>query len=315
MSDISATSHESQTRYYRPSGRFSPFGLGAGALASMLAGAFLAVAYAYVDANCPFIYLNLILCFIFGVLIARINAVVARTFKCRNNSMLTVATAASALFSYYIAWAAWINAIIGRNSKASAPGIWAFANQPGEMWEYIQAIHEIGTWSISKDPINGKMLLAVWICEFILFLASAIWYIRSTGNEPFCEECENWCVRYPLSLKFRVIPEMDSVEFFNRIKAGEFEIFLTAGWPNASDAMFYEATLEYCNRCGRTHVLTIDRIITGFRNGKSAYNKTTLIKHMLLSQEDFGRIQRIFTDMLMEKGVEAPEFRAKNAAF
>jgi hypothetical protein len=178
--------------YYKPSGEVTVTGLSAGLFGGLFVGFVLAFIYAYLLAYIPFIYLNVLCAVGYAFGLGCVVGWLLKSGKMRNPVVGAFVTVLVSLFSYYVCWAVWLAAMLGRSDvDASALSL---ATHPGTLLGLILLVNEHGAWSIAKSPVTGILLWVIWGIEALIVLVGPpfiAWGVLT--SEPFCEFCGEWC--------------------------------------------------------------------------------------------------------------------------
>src|SRR4051812_23425629 len=154
--------------YYKPSGEVTVAGLSAGLFGGLFVGFVLAFIYAYLLAYIPFIYLNVLCAVGYAFGLGCVVGWLLKSGKMRNPLVGAFVTVLVSLFSYYVCWAVWLAAMLGRSDvDASALSL---ALHPGTLLGLILLVNEHGAWRIAKSPVTGIFLWVIWGIEAVIVL-------------------------------------------------------------------------------------------------------------------------------------------------
>ncbi|MDD4892140.1 MAG: hypothetical protein PHU85_19630, partial [Phycisphaerae bacterium] len=266
-----AAAFEPDQVYYRHSGHFSIAGLLLGFLGGVGVGVPLAVLYGVISFYDPIIYINLLLTLGFGLAVAWTAAKVMKFAKVRNTVLACTVALAAMLVAYYVSWVSWVWAVM-QSAKQPVP-FFSLLVSPRVMWFLIQAINEVGAWSIghSESTVSGLALWGVWLGEAVYLLGASVYGAKRALSQPFCEVCQSWCAKSSLKFKARTCPA-DTVR--PRLEARDFSILTELGQSPAGAYYWLEGDVYSCPRCGQLHTLTVTSV--SVTPGKSA--KDTKVK-------------------------------------
>src|SRR4051794_22838506 len=130
------------TGLYKHSGRFTPVGLVLGIIAGVATSVVAAIIYAYGDLYIPLIYLNVLLCVVFGAAVGVVSAMAMRFGKVRNIPVALLIVTLVTAVAYYLCWVVWISAVIDRYGQGrDFSWIW-LAIHPQAVWAIATRINE-----------------------------------------------------------------------------------------------------------------------------------------------------------------------------
>ncbi len=193
------------SKYYQPSGRFSPSSFLYFILSSAIVIPILALAYTYLIWYIPFFYINFFITagFGFGVGIA-ISHLAVKIGKVRNSTLALVFGLLGGLIALYFSWAIWVDLVfnIGESYGNSRIGIttsnieflqvFGLILQPDTLFSFISEINKTGTWGIRGSAVSGTILTIIWVIEFLIVLILSIIFPYIKAKTPFCEEDNKW---------------------------------------------------------------------------------------------------------------------------
>lgn len=184
--------------YYRPSKKFSPFGMLAVFLTTAIAGAALSILYLFLVRICPMVYLNFLIAFVFGGFLGFIASRICKLFKIHNQLAVLIGMFLGIIVYTYIKWAFFVNYTFTGSYFNSFFDIVFF---PGTVWDAIKIINQEGTWTLGSGvqnlgshAVSGIMLWAVWIGEFILLTILNISLALSQVKTPFIDHENQWAI-------------------------------------------------------------------------------------------------------------------------
>ena len=272
--------------YYRHSGKVGPLAvpyiLGFG-----LAGAFiLGPVYAYVDYFIPIIYLNLVACVFYGVIIGMLVGAGAKRGKVRSESVAVLGGLLVGLIALYVAWVFWFRAA----SEGRFMTFW-----PPTLWEAIREVNARGVWRLRGSVVKGTTLYIAWIAEALTIVgSSALVAYLSTPDEPFCEGCDSWIKDKRLVSPLQVIA--DPKAFRARLERGEYEEIIALRPVPAGDPSFTSLELLHCSKCRQSFFLTAkETTITIGDDGSAKRHQKTLVGNMVIESGLYDALSQQWT--------------------
>lgn len=282
--------------YYKPSGEVTLAGLGAGIFGGLIVGLVLAFVYTYLIVYIPFVYINFLctagyvcgLGFVIGWLL--------RSGKMRNPVVGVFAAAVVSLICYYICWAVWFSAMLGRGDYDVSA--FTLASNPSAMLALILRFNEHGAWSMGsgKTPVTGIFLWIVWAVEGLAVLVgppAIVWSVLT--SEPFCEYCGEWCEedRGLVSLA-----QAEPAGLKQAFESKQFERLKSVGAKDSGASDWYKLDLHRCKRCDRTNTLTVkSEKITFDKKKNSKVESKTIMSKLVLSPPELEELRRVSREL------------------
>lgn len=208
--------------YYKPSGKV-PVGALIGSLLVGIAGAIvLAVTYIALQWFIPIVYFNVFITIGFGAGLFFVLNFCFKQWKLRNKGVAMVITLLVALIGLYAQWALFISLMYNAEgtmggdtwvkSSFSLEGFKAFFMHPSFIWEAMQGLNEVGTFTLKKSTVSGAALWAVWTIEMaIIILTPIILTFRGITIYPFSEKDEVWMNKRVLPGRLKYVEDKDAV--------------------------------------------------------------------------------------------------------
>lgn len=280
---------------YKHSGRAPVGGISLGAIMGLTAGAILAVVYAYSIAYIPIVgYFTFILSIGFGGLLALFTAGGLRLGKVRNGPISTAVGITVGLIAFYISWAVWVYATLGRADVELS--LVALIMQPKVVWELVGTINELGAWSIKSFTPTGAVLWALWGVEALLIIGPSL-LIAIINSDPFCERCNTWCSKEQ-RLKERTLGDVDP-GLLKDPKSWRGLRMLDRLSPRApDDTDWLRLDLHVCDpECRKTQALDVVRVSTRQdSDGQMKEDVESIVQGLLLSNADVDRLRTVSTN-------------------
>jgi hypothetical protein len=279
-------------------------GLGAGLFGGLFVASVLAFIYAYLLAYIPFIYLN-VLCTV-GYMFA-LGCVVGwllKSGKMRNPVVGVFVTTVVSLFAYYVCWAVWLSAMLGR-AKVDASAF-SLAVHPTVLLNIILSVNEHGAWSISKTPVTGIFLWVIWGAEALIVLIGPpvlAWGVLT--SEPFCEFCGEWCDEDKGLVS---LAQSEQVGLRRTFESKEFERLKAVGAKESGAPDWYKLDLHHCKSCDRTNTLTVkSQKITFDSKGNAKVKTSDFITKLLLAPAEVEDLRRVSRELTRPAPTPAPQ--------
>lgn len=306
MSGASRAAATSNGLYYKPSGEVTVAGLAAGILGGLLVGVVLAFIYSYLIAYIPFVYVNALCTAGYVCGLGFSVGWLLKSGKMRNPAVGVCLTVIVSLVCYYVCWAVWLSAMLGRGDYDVSA--FTLASNPLAMFRLILSVNEHGAWSIghSKTPVTGIFLWVVWAVEGAAVLIgppAIVWGVLN--SEPFCEFCGEWCEEdQGLVSLGQAEPEGLKQVFESK----QFERLKSVGAKDSGAADWYRLGLHRCKRCDRTNTLTVKSEKIAFdRKGNSKVESKDLLSKLVLSQPEVEELRRVSRELTLPPPAPARE--------
>jgi len=193
------------SKYYQPSGKFSPASFLYFILCLAIIIPILALIYTYLIWYIPFFYINVFITVGFGFAVGiAISHLAVKMGKVRNATLALLFGFLGGIFALYFSWAIWVDLVInaGESYGNSRIGIttsnieflqvFGLALQPDKLFSFITEINKTGTWGIRGSAVSGTILSIIWIIEFLIVLVISIFSPLFRAKIPFCEMDNKW---------------------------------------------------------------------------------------------------------------------------
>ena len=274
---------------YRASGRIGALTLPLFA-AGIVAAAGTAWLYQMGMTWIPYIYVNLVLCGLFGAGIGVAGAFAVRRGNCRNRVValaLTLPLAAGGIAaSYYWAYQSTLSKLAEHDPGASVADIrnevtfsrWVDARK--EAGWTMSSSHSSSSSKSSPD-ISGAGVFVLWGLEALTILGIALVIVDTEVEKPYCETCERWCTSKPLSLG-----GLTRVDVEHAVALGDLmplvDIQVRSDGDGAHSLLL---TGHICDGCSDTGYLSVDEKTVTRAKKQTKTTTAHLIKYALLTRE------------------------------
>jgi len=287
-----------KSTYYTHSGRAPAKGLILAIAGGAAASSLLALVYAYFDAACPFIYLNMVGTAIVGTVAGIVTGRLLVRGLVRNNLAAATAGAAVGLIALYVAWAAWPGALIDKPTTDLR-----FAHlltSPAALWATITAINHQGAWKFDGRIQSGVVLWLAWAGEAAYFMGLGLyWARRYVASEPFCEVCQHWC-----GFEARVLEThgWDAERLKHCLESKDLTQLAALGPRTPNDVEWFRIDLRRCRGCGNTATLTAKRVELVSEDGKVGEKIEVVLDGLMVSGPEIERLRNFRFDTPENRG-------------
>ncbi|HEX8912047.1 MAG TPA: hypothetical protein VF796_06775 [Humisphaera sp.] len=287
-----------QSLYYKHTGRVTATGLLVTILVGLPAAVLAGVVYAYADLYIPLVYLNALLAVGFGVGLGALCGSVLRWGKVRNVPVSLGIIVMLAAVAYYACWVAWVCGVIDRYGDPGDRdfGMVDLAVRPGFLWELVERVNEVGTWSLGRSSsssygkthntnVSGAFLSAIWLAEAAAIFGGAVVIGRKlAGDLPFCEACDRWSNK-PRTIVTTAPGDVNLLR--SELEAGRYDYLahLYAS-PKDGGATWWEVQHHRCGGCQAFHTITVVQATrTVDKKGNETIARRSLVHRLVVSAE------------------------------
>lgn len=265
--------------YYAPSGRLPPQAVALAAAGALLV-AVPAWLYAWLTIHSPFVLLDWFAMIAFAVAMGWAAERAARLGKARNPVSMGRLGLAIGVAGCYAHWAAWL-------AIADAGSFTSLLAEPHAMWRYAMTLADSEVRRIAGMRIEGSVLVAGWIVEFILLTTLPRSLARAVAEEPFCELTNTWATPFALPRKFAWIDEPQVA--VHRLETAPDQLFSILGACSDRDPVRYSAVTLY--RGGGDPFISIDNIeVRQDAKKKDKKTKRPVLAYLRLPAMDADRL-------------------------
>jgi len=204
----------STSKYYQESGEISPVNFALGAVGLLIITLILGYIYGILSYYIPIVYANIVLAIGLGFALGFAIRLVYRLAKCRSKKSRLTLMILGLLFVTYFQWTAFLDSLLlGRFPTPIEMAGWIF--DPSNLSGLIGQIYEHGTWGFGDSdsaPINGPILLAIWLGEIFLTAMPSLKSVGALEVYPYSESLGQWYPKYTLEDDFESIASKNSIE-------------------------------------------------------------------------------------------------------
>jgi hypothetical protein len=172
-------------RVYRHSGRFTPQGIVLPLLAAAVLGFPLGLLYAYLLRWIPFVYINVLATFGYGLVFGWLTLRLLKSGRVRNTAIAIAVGTLAGLIAVYSEWSGHLHALL-----KDPPLVF----RPDQILTGMAFLYKNGSWGLhGGDSVTGIPLAIVWLVEAGIIIGMAVLlplgFVRDT---PYCEESRCW---------------------------------------------------------------------------------------------------------------------------
>lgn len=291
--------------YYRHSGKFALGGVLLAIGFGLIVGVACAWLYAWLVHWDPIVYINVLACIGFSLVVGMVVSSTLQSHKCRNAVVAGSATFLVALISFYASWLVWLHALTDISTSA-------LLQHPAEMWRLILYVNEKGAWSVRGDVVNGIPLWIVWSCEAVCILGLPVFTVVHNMQEAtYCELCDRYAKREKAvcSVKAGTAPSVQdkkalksylgglkahAAELKQHVEMKDFAYLEQLGAVQPGTIAWYDFDVASCPQCNMTNTLSVaQRQRVEVKKGKPKTSQRNVLRRLLLSATEADTIRKI----------------------
>ncbi|MBK8720890.1 MAG: hypothetical protein IPL95_00975 [Saprospiraceae bacterium] len=267
---------------YTPSGKFSIFSILLFLILAFLVFPLLGYIYALCLVNIPFVYINFLLSWGFGMSIGFLLSKVVISFgKVRNKRLELIFGILGGFIALYFHWAIWLTLIMQSSFSTESVGssstsfnfslFQSIVTHPVELFKTVTEINGIGTWGIKSSTIKGGFLWFIWAVEFLGIMFFAI--TATNGAElPFCEVTNKWFKRKTIS-PMAFIKDKDA--FLASIENSDYSYF--EALEKGDKAFDHSSLFLYNSEMGENYLTVVNHILKVNSKGESEFEDDNVV--------------------------------------
>jgi hypothetical protein len=290
-------------QYYQHSGKVTAHGILLAAAIGLPAAVLMGIAYAYADLYSPIVYLNILLAIGFGVGIAWVCGKILQVGKVRNVPVSLAIIGVITAVAYYVCWVVWVFGTFDRFVGVDDPAgsTLKLATNPGALWDAINFINSVGTWTIgrassssgSRANVSGTALWIVWIGEALLIFGAAFALGRKlAGDKPFCEKCDRWCEP---ARTVASVAAGDPARLRSEIEGGQYA-YLQELRNHEIGGHWWQVDQNWCGGCNGFHTITVQEITRSVdKKGNEQRQKRKIIDRLIVTPAQVEQIRASLT--------------------
>jgi hypothetical protein len=247
----------SSPNYYKHSGRVPPASVALALVGGLLSALIVGFLYGQGMARIPVVgKITFVIAAAAGAAYGAVPALLFRKGHGRSTPVGAGIAALCTVVGHYVAWAAWVSVVLNRDTEG--PGTFDLVLSPGDLWETIDRISEVGAWSLrSSSPVTGGVLWGLWALEglIVLGVGAALGGGLAMGGV-YCEHCGRWCKEEEGRVMLNPAPP-EAVK--PRLEAQDFAVLNEIG-PLAQDGPALRLDLAWCEGCDKTHAVALSKL-------------------------------------------------------
>ncbi len=265
VSPLTVSTSPSGDYFYTSSNRFLPGRLLAGLAVGTFLMLILSLIYAYAISYIPLIYINIVLCFGFGIVIGFLASLLSFVVRNRNRAIAWLCAIALTGLALWFSWGFWVSTLTDELSLfgdflayMNPIAILLVAIEVTGVEEYMNIGKLFGPRGL---PITGFGLALLWLLEAGMIAVTALWtFSKNSRNLSFCEECKNWTETIHTSSHLLMVEDEEA--FRETLASGDFdELLALRVVPN--DDHFTTIAINSCG-CGQTFLLTVNDVVISY---------------------------------------------------
>lgn len=265
--------------YYRPSGKVSLLTLPSVAVVATLVFP-LDWLYAWLTWEIPFVYINFLITFGFGLILGVATMTALDKGHCRNRTAACLGGMLIGLAGWYSQWGAWLHMVLA--GRGNIPGWLTLCTHPGQLWSLLAYVNEVGVWSLRRSSENatGAWLDLFWGIECFILLGCPVLGAWLQAGAPYSETHRRWFAKETLTTRFAAVEDIPA--FVSRLELD----------PRQAAEALGELASQPCDadRFARVdfHVcpgeeiayLSLDNVTWSTRNGKRKEQRETVLSYL-----------------------------------
>lgn len=279
--------------YYKHSGKFNP-GMWSAALALLVIAAVVVGAiYGAIVYYMPLVYVNGLLCVVFGVGMGFAVGKVAEWIHIRNNIVTVLTAVLVVLAAEYGAFVGWLFTV---SQEYEQPLTIMQSLDPSILINKVTILASVGIWGLFGDePVKGTLLYIIWLIEAAILLGGAV--IIAYGvvvDEAYCENCKQWIKSGDSFGPFAYLANKDDVK--NRLEQGDFSALeqMQAIDEANEPRQFSTLSLNRCSNCDNMYLLSIkNTTLKTNKEGKVEEDHDKVVQNMLIDGESNELIKAV----------------------
>ncbi|OGX87521.1 hypothetical protein [Hymenobacter coccineus] len=302
--------------YHQPSNKMPLSGALLFLVGGAAAAAVLALVYIYAIWYIPFIYINVVLCGGFGLLLGVALARLARAGKLRSPRGVGALAAVVALGAVYLEWGVYLTMLFGTETPTAAadsdvaskvvssaglsvastsfsPSLFAtILAEPAHMWNAMRQINETGTWSLKSATPSGLLLWAIWLIEAAIIVGGAYLVAVAQAGEPFSEATDTWADEETLPHPVGYIAQ--AAEARQAFETGQFHLLTPHVAENELD-QFACVRLHRAPNDDACQFLTLENVtVKRDRKGKITQKTANVVQRLAISPAAYQALKTQF---------------------
>ena len=280
------------SKYYQPSGKFSPLSFLYFLIACIVGIPILAYLYTTITLLIPFPYINFFITIGFGFAVAILVQFLAINLgKVRNGMIALLFGFLGGLWAYYCQWGFWLHNAGGLGDILSITDI---LGSPGFIYELIGNIKEEGFWEMKGSRVRGTFLLIIWIIEALIIIGLSTLIPMPAAGRPFCEINNQW-------FKSKQLPAfnylMEERNIINSLESGSMDILKEVSIAEDSDKVSHSLFTLFANETNENYLSIENKMATRNDKGEIEFQDTQVVEYIEISEELSNALNAYRTDI------------------
>lgn len=271
-------------RTYKHSGKVAPQAFILMLLAGLGCSIALGLIYGIVTWLNPFIYINILGTFFFGLAVGKTVEWAGKTGKCRNLTWLTICTLFAVGIGIYISWVAWI----------FAASEWTLLILfPWDLITVLQGIAQEGAWEIFGYTPTGFVLYAIWLAEASIISIVAVMMCDDVlKKSAFCERCQVWLEQPHSYGPFAALGQAERKQLRAALAQQDYAHLDSLQSLQEGDATFTEVHLQACKSCSDLCLLSVQDVTPSVDDkGNVTFKPEPIVDRLLIRADAFAEIE------------------------
>lgn len=261
---------------YRHSGKFGVQALLLVPVVGALAGWPLGMAYGYLIKWIPFVYLNAIITFGYGLVMGLVTVFALKKCRVRNLLVASLLGVVVALEANYLQWSGHVHALFGDTPWLATPALLRGA---------MEFLLENGSWGLrNSGNVTGWFLGLVWLVEAGAILGVTLMVgVGGVASTPYCEKSGSWLEE---EKKFDTLAAIDDAAELAQLKAGDIAPVVAGRARPEGATQFSRLVLKHSPRCEDFFTMKVVGVtLTTNKKGEIEENTSDLTEDLVLPRE------------------------------
>lgn len=241
-----------------------------GALAAVILGAIYGLLIYWI----PFVYINALVTFGFGIVLGAAIGSLGKLGKLRNNNVITIIALLISVLAYYTHWVVWMKGFSG-----------GYVLEPGILWQLILLIADQGAWSIFDWTPTGWAIWTIWGIEAVMIVGIGSFAAGTIIDVPFCETTNQWCTETSLPQQFSPL-DLDR-------NLGTPQSVLEALQPLAENGHSYTQVTVAQAEGSELRCVSVQAVEVEIKDDKEESTSTEIVRNMLFDRHSFDKLMAL----------------------
>ena len=268
--------------FYEHSGKFNPMGLGAMLAAAAVIGPVLGLAYGFVVAFNPFVYINFLATFFAAAWTGILVGKVAKPGHVRSLGVCAAMGLVAGLGFQVAQWWATLT-YYGAELEPTAFGA---------MWTMMGELAELEPWTLMGIPLGATGFKILWAIEGLIVVVTPALLAMGEGSTPYCERCSTWAADAEPLGPFDFVSDVDTLKArVERRDLSDIEAFERV---EVTTDRYSTITLSSCTGCGQMHLATVRNVeVETDKEGDRKESETDVLANVMLDARAFDALSKL----------------------